>query len=122
MDPGNFSVSLTVRDINASKAFYERLGFVQAFGNPAQGWVIMKNGTTKIGLFQNMFPRNMLTFNPGWDHDGNPTATFEDVRNIQRRLGEAGIDVGTPIDSASGPASFTVTDPDGNPILFDQHR
>ena len=82
----------------------------------------MKNGTTKIGLFQGMFPRNMLTFNPGWDHDGNPTATFEDVRAIQRRLREAGLDVGTAITSASGPASFTLTDPDGNPILFDQHR
>ena len=122
MDPGNFSVSLTVRDINASRAFYEKLGFVQAFGNPAQGWVIMKNGTTKIGLFQGMFPRNMLTFNPGWDHDGNPTATFEDVRSIQRRLRAGGLDVGTAITSASGPASFTLTDPDGNPILFDQHR
>ncbi len=122
MDPGNFSVSLTVRDINASKTFYEKLGFVQAFGDPAQGWVIMRNGTTKIGLFQSMFPRNMLTFNPGWDHDGNPTATFEDVRSIQRRLREAGLEVGQPIEGASGPASFTVTDPDGNPILFDQHR
>ena len=122
MDPGNFSVSLTVRDINASKAFYEKLGFVQAFGNPAQGWVIMKNGTTKIGLFQGMFERNMLTFNPGWDHDGNPTAAFEDVRSIQRRLREAGLEVGAAIDSPAGPASFSITDPDGNPILFDQHR
>jgi lactoylglutathione lyase len=122
MDPGNFSVSLNVRDINASKAFYEKLGFTQAFGNPTQGWVIMKNGTTKIGLFQGMFPRNILTFNPGWDHDGNPTATFEDVRSIQRRLRAAGLDVGQPIATTSGPANFTLTDPDGNPILFDQHR
>jgi catechol 2,3-dioxygenase-like lactoylglutathione lyase family enzyme len=119
---GNFSVSLTVRDINASKAFYEKLGFTQVFGNPAQHWVIMQNGTTNIGLFQGMFPRNALTFNPGWDHQGNPTATFEDVRGIQRRLREAGLEVGAAIDSASGPASFSVTDPDGNPILFDQHR
>jgi catechol 2,3-dioxygenase-like lactoylglutathione lyase family enzyme len=119
---GNFSVSLTVRDINASKAFYEKLGFTQVFGNPAQHWVIMQNGTTNIGLFQGMFPRNTLTFNPGWDHSGNPTATFDDVRAIQGRLREAGLDTGTPIDSASGPASFSVTDPDGNPILFDQHR
>ena len=119
---GNFSVSLTVRDINASKAFYEKLGFTQVFGNPAQHWVIMQNGTTNIGLFQGMFPRNALTFNPGWDQQGNPTATFEDVRAIQRRLREAGLEVGTAIDSASGPASFSVTDPDGNPILFDQHR
>lgn len=122
MDLGNFSVSLTVRDINASKAFYERLGFVQVHGNIAQRWVIMRNGDTKIGLFQGMFPRNLLTFNPGWDRDGNATATYEDVRSIQRRLREAGLDAGTPIASASGPAHFTVTDPDGNPILFDQHR
>ena len=119
---GNFSVSLTVRDINASRAFYEKLGFTRVFGNPAQHWVIMQNGTTNIGLFQGMFPRNALTFNPGWDSNGNPTATFEDVRAIQRRLREAGLDVGATIDSESGPASFSVTDPDGNPILFDQHR
>lgn len=122
MQLGNFSVSLTVRDIEASKAFYEKLGFTQVFGNPAQHWVIMQNGTTNIGLFQGMFPRNALTFNPGWDHQGNPTAGFEDVRAIQHRLRDAGLDTGAAIDSASGPASFTVTDPDGNPILFDQHR
>ena len=122
MTLGNFSVSLTVRDIEASMAFYEKLGFTQAFGDPAQCWVIMRSGNTKIGLFQGMFERNMLTFNPGWDHDGQPTATFEDVRTIQRRLREAGLDAGTPIESASGPANFMVTDPDGNPILFDQHR
>ena len=121
-DLGNFSVSLNVADINASKAFYEKLGFVQAFGDVSQRWVIMRSGTTKIGLFQGMFPRNALTFNPGWDHDGNPTEPFEDVRVLQRRLREAGLDVGAPIESASGPAFFTVTDPDGNPILFDQHR
>lgn len=122
MTLGNFSVSLTVSDINASKAFYEKVGFTQVFGDPAQHWVIMQNGSTNIGLFQGMFPRNALTFNPGWDHNGQPTATFEDVRAIQRRLREAGLEVGTAIDSASGPASFSVTDPDGNPILFDQHR
>jgi catechol 2,3-dioxygenase-like lactoylglutathione lyase family enzyme len=119
---GNFSVSLTVRNINASKAFYEKLGFVQILGDTAQGWAIMKNGSTNIGLFQGAFERNMLTFNPGWDQDGSPTATFDDVRSIQQRLREAGVDVGAQIESASGPASFTVTDPDGNPILFDQHR
>ena len=119
---GNFSVSLTVRDIEASKAFYEKLGFTQVFGNPAQHWVIMQNGTTNIGLFQGMFPRNALTFNPGWDHNGRATASFEDVRAIQRRLRQAGLDTGAAIESASGPASFSVTDPDGNPILFDQHR
>ena len=122
MNLGNFSVSLNVSDINASKAFYEKLGFTQVHGDIAQRWVIMRNGDTKIGLFQGMFPRNALTFNPGWDADGNPTATFEDVRALQRRLREAGLDVGTPIESASGPAHFAVTDPDGNPILIDQHR
>lgn len=119
---GNFSVSLTVSDINASRAFYQKLGFTQVFGNPAQHWVIMQNGTTNIGLFQGMFERNALTFNPGWDHNGSPTASFEDVRAIQRRLREAGLDTGAAIESPSGPASFGVTDPDGNPILFDQHR
>ena len=122
MPLGNFSVSLTVRDIGAAKAFYEKLGFVQIGGDPAQNWVIMKNGTTNIGLFQGMFPRNALTFNPGWDQDGSPTGAFEDVRSLQRRLRAAGLDVGAPIASASGPASFAITDPDGNPILFDQHR
>jgi catechol 2,3-dioxygenase-like lactoylglutathione lyase family enzyme len=119
---GNFSVSLTVRDINASKAFYEKLGFSQIGGNPAQRWVIMQNGSTNIGLFQGMFERNALTFNPGWDANGQNLASFEDVRALQRRLREAGLDTGAPIDSASGPAHFAVTDPDGNPILFDQHR
>ena len=119
---GNFSVSLTVRDLAASQAFYEKLGFTQAHGNPAQRWVIMKNGDVKIGLFQGMFDRNILTFNPGWDSDGNPVATFDDVRAIQRRLRATGVDAGTEITTASGPANFIVTDPDGNPILFDQHR
>lgn len=119
---GNFSVSLTVRDIGAAKAFYEKLGFVQIGGDAAQNWVIMKNGATNVGLFQGMFPRNLLTFNPGWDQDGRPTGAFEDVRSLQRRLRAAGLDVGEEIASAGGPASFTVTDPDGNPILFDQHR
>jgi lactoylglutathione lyase len=118
---GNFSVSLNVRDIGASKAFYEKLGFVQVAGD-GRGWAVMKNGPTKIGLFQGMFPRNMLTFNPGWDQDGRPTGAFEDIRSLQRRLSAAGLDVGPAIGSASGPASFIVTDPDGNPILFDQHR
>ena len=122
MQLGNFSVSLTVRDINASMAFYEKLGFTRIGGDPAQHWVIMQNGTTNIGLFQGMFERNALTFNPGWDHNGGNVERFEDVRVIQRRLREAGLDVGAPIESASGPAHFAVTDPDGNPILFDQHR
>ena len=90
---GNFSVSLNVRDIGAAKAFYEKLGFVQVAGD-GRGWAVMKNGATKIGLFQGMFPRNMLTFNPGWDQDGRPTGAFEDVRSLQRRLRAAGLDVG----------------------------
>ncbi|HEX8366413.1 MAG TPA: VOC family protein [Allosphingosinicella sp.] len=119
---GNFSVSLAVRDINASKAFYEKLGFVQVAGHLAKNWVVMKNGSTKIGLFQGMFDRNALTFNPGWDENGGNVERFEDVRAIQRRLKAAGIAAGEDIASASGPAHFAITDPDGNPILFDQHR
>ena len=119
---GNFSVSLSVRDINASKAFYEKLGFRQIGGDVAQRWVILQNGTTNIGLFQGMFERNAMTFNPGWDSNGQNVESFDDVRAIQRRLREAGLEVGAPIESASGPGHFAVTDPDGNPILFDQHR
>ncbi len=121
MHLGNFSVSLAVNDIKASKAFYEKLGFAQVFGETEQGWAIMRSGDVKIGLFQGMFPRNLLTFNPGWDHDGKPDGKSLDVRVIQRRLKEAGLDTGADIDSADGPANFTITDPDGNPILFDQH-
>jgi catechol 2,3-dioxygenase-like lactoylglutathione lyase family enzyme len=122
MELGNFSVSLSVRDIEASRAFYEKLGFRQIGGDVAQRWVIMKNGSTNIGLFQGMFERNALTFNPGWDSNGQNLESFEDVRALQRRLREAGLEVGAPIESAAGPAHFAVTDPDGNPILFDQHR
>lgn len=118
---GNFSVSLAVGDIAASKTFYGALGFAQIMGNPDQGWAIMKNGPTNIGLFQGLFPKNSLTFNPGWDQDGQPVGEFEDVRDVQRRLKAAGIEVGADIESESGPASFMVTDPDGNPVLFDQH-
>jgi catechol 2,3-dioxygenase-like lactoylglutathione lyase family enzyme len=116
---GNFSVSLAVGDIAASKAFYEALGFAQIMGGGP--WAIMKNGSTNIGLFQGMLPKNGLTFNPGWDQDGQPVGEFEDVRETQKRLKAAGIDVGADIESGSGPASFMVTDPDGNPVLFDQH-
>lgn len=121
MELGNFSVSLAVKDIKASKSFYEKLGFVQVFGDVGQGWAIMKNGGAKIGLFQGMFERNALTFNPGWDQDGETDGKAEDVRSIQKRLKDAGIDTGAPIEGASGPAHFMVTDPDGNPVLFDQH-
>ena len=121
MHLGNFSVSLAVKDIKASKAFYEKLGFVQVFGEADKGWAIMKNGSTKIGLFQGMFEKNALTFNPGWGDDGQPDGKSEDVRVIQQRLKAAGIDTGTDIDSPKGPAHFMIADPDGNPILFDQH-
>lgn len=119
---GNFSVSLNVRDIAASKAFYEKLGFTQGHGDVAQHWVVMQNGRVKVGLFQGMFERNALTFNPGWDENGGNVEPFEDVRAIQRRLKAAGIDTGADIASASGPAYFGITDPDGNPVLIDQHR
>jgi len=118
---GNFSISLAVRDLQASKAFYEKLGFTARHGD-GRRWQVMQNGDVKIGLFQGMFDRNALTFNPGWDANGRDVAQFEDVRSIQRRLKAAGLDTGADISSASGPAHFTLTDPDGNPILFDQHR
>ncbi len=121
MELGNFSASLAVKDIEASKAFYEKLGFVQVLGEPRKCSAIMKNGSTKIGLFQGMFEKNLLTFNPGWDQEGKPSGKFEDVRSIQKRLKNLGVDVGAEIESKSGPASFMVTDPDGNPILLDQH-
>ncbi len=120
-DLGNFSISLTVKDIEASKAFYEKLGFVQVRGDSAKGWVILNNGDTKIGLFQGMFERNTITFNPRWDQDGKPAARGQDIRIIQKRLRAAGIDAGADIKTTRGPASFETTDPDGNPILFDQH-
>lgn len=123
MTLGAFSVSLAVKDIAASKAFYEAIGFTAMGGDQAQGWLILKNGSTILGLFQGMFERNMLTFNPGWDQDAQSPDEFEDVRALQAKFREAGLDVGDPIDpDSSGPAHFTVTDPDGNPILFDQHR
>ena len=118
---GNFSVSLTVKDLAASKAFYEKLGFEPVAGN-GKSWLVMKNENTKIGLFQGMFDKNILTFNPGWDSDKNTLADFDDVREIQKRLKAAGVALTTPADeSSTGPASFTMTDPDGNMILFDQH-
>lgn len=122
MQLGNFSVSLAVKDIAASRAFYEALGFAAIGGDMAQNWLILRNGSTTIGLFQGMFERNLLTFNPGWDADCNKLASFTDVRELQRQLRAKGI---TPAqaadDSGSGPASFVVNDPDGNPILIDQH-
>jgi len=119
---GAFSVSLAVADLAASRAFYEALGFDAAGGDPAQGWLILRNGTTTIGLFQGMFERNILTFNPGWNARAEPLAEFTDVRVIQRRLREAGLTFASEADeSTTGPASFVLVDPDGNPVLFDQH-
>lgn len=122
MELGNFSVSLTVKDIQASKAFYEMLGFSEFTGNVAQNWLIMKNGNVVIGLFQGMFEKNIMTFNPGWDANANKLGSFTDVRELQRQLKAQGATLATEADeSTTGPASFVVVDPDGNPILFDQH-
>jgi lactoylglutathione lyase len=122
MQLGNFSLSLAVKDIVASRSFYEALGFSILGGDQEQGWLILKNGETNIGLFQGMFEKNMLTFNPGWDSEGKEVNPFTDVREIQRKLKEAGITFGQEAEEGSGPAHFIITDPDGNPILVDQHR
>ncbi|MBT8471331.1 MAG: VOC family protein [Marinicaulis sp.] len=122
MNLGAFSVSLAVKDIAASKAFYEKLGFAEVGGNIEQNWLIMRNDKTTIGLFQGMFEKNMLTFNPGWDAECNTLAEFQDVREIQKNLKTEGVKLDTEADEAGdGPASFALTDPDGNPILIDQH-
>ena len=122
LELGNFSVSLAVKDIKASKAFYEKLDFVQVGGKLEQNWVVLQNGTTKIGLFQGMFEKNSLTFNPGWDHERKTPAEFQDVRDLQRVLKSRGLKPQPEADEASeGPAFFALVDPDGNPILVDQH-
>ena len=122
LELGNFSVSLTVKDVKASKAFYEKLGFQQVGGELAQNWVVLKNGETKIGLFQGMFDKNMLTFNPGWNSAKETLEEFQDVRELQRTLKARGIELQSEVDeSTDGPGFFTLVDPDGNPILFDQH-
>jgi lactoylglutathione lyase len=123
MDLGTLSVSLAVKDLDASRRFYETLGFTQFHGDASQGWLILKNGDHVIGLFQGMFEKNTLTFNPGWDVNANPVDPFTDIRELQRRLREAGIQFVLEVDeSGSGPGSFIIEDPDGNPILVDQHR
>ncbi|MFC7688053.1 VOC family protein [Ureibacillus sp. GCM10028918] len=123
MKLGAFSVSLSVRDINKSKSFYENLGFQVLGGDITQNWLIMKNESTVIGLFQGMFEKNILTFNPGWDQSATNLESFTDIREIQKQLKTKEIDLLTEADEASeGPASFTIEDPDGNLILFDQHR
>lgn len=122
MNLGAFSISLSVKDIEASKAFYEKLGFDVFGGDATQNWLIMKNGDTVIGLFQGMFEKNILTFNPGWDQDCNTLESFTDVRDLQNQLKSKGIQFDTKADEGTkGPASFVITDPDGNPVLVDQH-
>ncbi|MDJ0760930.1 MAG: VOC family protein [Woeseiaceae bacterium] len=123
MELGAFSVSLAVKDIKASIAFYEKLGFSTMGGQPDENWAILKNGDHIIGLFQGMFDKNILTFNPGWDQDANNLDSFTDVRELQKKLKEQGVTLIQEADeSTSGPASITMEDPDGNPILIDQHR
>ena len=122
MELGNFSVSLAVKDLEASKVFYEKLGFSVFMGDQSQNWLIMKNGDHVIGLFQGMFEKNILTFNPGWNSDAQPLGKFTDVRELQRRLKASGIRMISEADeSSTGPASFMIADPDGNTILVDQH-
>ena len=122
MQLGNFSISLAVKDIEASKVFYEKLGFTVFGGDQSQNWLIMKNGDTNIGLFQGMFENNILTFNPGWDSNAQALGDFTDVRELQRQLKKKGMPMMSEADeSTTGPASFMITDPDGNTILVDQH-
>ena len=123
MDLGTLSVSLAVKDLDASRRFYEKFGFEQFHGDASQGWLILKNGDHVIGLFQGMFEKNTLTFNPGWDANAQPVDPFTDIRELQRRLREQGVSFVLEVDeSGSGPGSFIIEDPDGNPILVDQHR
>jgi catechol 2,3-dioxygenase-like lactoylglutathione lyase family enzyme len=123
MKLGAFSISLAVKDIRASRAFYEKLGFSDLGGDIEQNWLIMTNGSATIGLFQGMFEANILTFNPGWNADAMPFDPFDDVRELQQRLENAGIAIETRADPAgTGPAHFAIRDPDGNSILVDQHR
>lgn len=122
MKLGASSFSLSVKDLAASRAFYEKLGFREVMGDAKQNWLILRNGETTLGLFQGMFPRNMLTFNPGWTSQNQPLPEFDDVREIQRQLKAQGVKLDSEADETTkGPASFMLTDPDGNPILFDQH-
>jgi len=122
MNLGAFSISLSVKDIAKSRDFYKKLGFEEFGGEIENNWLIMKNGDHIIGLFQGMFEKNILTFNPGWDQDANKLGGFTDVRELQRKLKEKGLELVSEADEdSSGPASFSLVDPDGNPILFDQH-
>jgi catechol 2,3-dioxygenase-like lactoylglutathione lyase family enzyme len=122
MQLGAFSVSLAVKDLEASRRFYEKFGFEVFAGDAAQHWLILKNGDHVIGLFQGMFERNILTFNPGWDSDARKLEAFTDVRELQRQLKARGVQFVSEADETTvGPASFVAVDPDGNPVLVDQH-
>jgi lactoylglutathione lyase len=122
MQLGAFSVSLAVKDIATSRAFYEKLGFQVIHGVQEQNWLIMQNGAHVVGLFQRMFQKNMLTFNPGWGQGGETVSVYTDIRDLQRALKAQGVSFSTEADeSGTGPASFMLEDPDGNPILVDQH-
>jgi catechol 2,3-dioxygenase-like lactoylglutathione lyase family enzyme len=122
MKLGGFSVSLTVKDIKASRDFYRKLGFEDFHGDITQNWLIMKNGVNSIGLFQGMFDKNTLTFNPGWDQFAKEIDNFTDIRELQRHFKKQGLKLESEVDEDSeGPANFMLFDPDGNPILFDQH-
>ena len=122
MELGTFSISLAVKDLQASKTFYEKFGFEPFAGDASQNWLILKNGDHIIGLFQGMFEKNILTFNPGWDSNAQPVGAFTDVRELQRRLKAQGVQLASEADEGTtGPASFVAVDPDGNTILVDQH-
>lgn len=123
MDLGAFSTSLAVKDLQASHAFYAKLGFEVFGGDPSQNWLMLKNGPHVIGLFQGLFDKNVLTFNPGWDQAGQNLDNFTDIRQLQKELKAQGLTLSSEADETStGPASLTLIDPDGNPILIDQHR
>ncbi len=122
LELGNFSVSLAVKDIKASKAFYEKLDFKVVGGKLEQNWIVLQNGAVTIGLFQGMFDKNIMTFNPGWTKDKQTLTDFQDVRDLQRTLKARGLKIATEADETkAGPAHFIITDPDGNPLMFDQH-
>ncbi|HXK39488.1 MAG TPA: VOC family protein [Candidatus Paceibacterota bacterium] len=122
MQLGAFSISLTVKDLQASRTFYEKFGFSSLGGDPSHGYLILKNGEAVIGIFQGMFEKNILTFNPGWDSNAQKLPSFTDVRELQRQLKAQGVQFVSEADeTTSGPASFIAVDPDGNPLLVDQH-
>ena len=123
MELGKFSVSLAVKDLKVSREFYEKLGFTMTGGQPAQNWVVLGNGNATIGLFQGMFEENIMTFNPGWTREGEDSESFTDIREIQKQLKASGLTLSAEADlSTTGPAHLTLSDPDGNSILIDQHR